>query len=71
MQFLALQQELRDRLCGKVRITGRLDAPTRNAIRVCARKMGVANNARAVLAAMDVGYSASDLGGTGTSGNED
>lgn len=60
-QFLALQQELRDRKCGGAHVTGRLDAGTRNAIRVCARKMGVANNAAAVLVAMDVGYGAGDV----------
>lgn len=61
VQFLALQQELRDRSCGKNRVTGRLDAATRTGIRNCATKLGVANNAAAVLVAMDVGYSASDV----------
>ena len=61
VQFLALQQELRDRMCGKNRVTGRLDAATRIGIRNCARKLGVANNAAAVLVAMNVGYSASDV----------
>ena len=62
VQFLALQQELRDRECGITRVTGVLDGPTRRAISVCAKKLGVANKAAAVLAAMDVGYSASELG---------
>ena len=61
-QFLALQQELRDRKCGNVHVTGRLDAATRMAIRNCAKKMGVANTAAAVLVGFDVGFSASDVG---------
>ena len=60
-QFLALQQELRDAKCGLRHVTGRLDAATRVAIRNCARKMGVANNAPAVLVAFDIGYSAADV----------
>ena len=60
-QFLALQQELRDAKCGLRHVTGRLDAATRTAIRTCARKMGVANNAAAVLVAFDIGYSAADV----------
>lgn len=65
-QFLALQQELRDRKCGTNHVTGRLDAATRTAIRTCAKRLGVANNAGAVLAAMNVGYSASDINTTGS-----
>ena len=60
-QFLALQQELRDAKCGNNHVTGRLDAATRIAIRNCAKKLGVANNAAAVLVAMNIGYSASDV----------
>ncbi|HKY99360.1 MAG TPA: hypothetical protein VJL35_16015 [Gemmatimonadaceae bacterium] len=60
-QFLALQQELRDAKCGNNHVTGRLDAATRTAIRNCARKLGVANNAAAVLVAMNIGYSDSDV----------
>lgn len=60
-QFLALQQELRDAKCGNNHVTGRLDAATRTAIRNCARKLGVANNAAAVLVAFDIGYSAADV----------
>ena len=63
-QFLALQQELRDKGCGTIRITGVLDAPTRRAIGVCAKKMGVKNNAKAVLVAANIGYSEADVGGT-------
>jgi hypothetical protein len=69
VQFLALQQELRDRGCGNGHVTGWLDAPTRKAISVCAKRLGVANKAAAVLAAFDVGFAASDLGaGTGGGG---
>ena len=65
-QFLALQQELRDRHCGNNHVTGRLDAATRIAIRNCAKKMGVANNAGAVLVGFDIGYSSSDVNTTGS-----
>jgi hypothetical protein len=60
-QFLALQQEARDKGCGNIRITGVLDSPTRHAISVCAKKLGVANNAPAVLVAMKIGYSEADI----------
>ena len=60
-QFLALQQEIRDSKCGNNRVTGRLDAATRIGIRNCARKLGVANNAAAVLVALNIGYSAADV----------
>ena len=60
-QFLALQQEMRDKGCGKIRITGVLDSPTRHAISVCAKKLGVKNNAGAVLVAMNIGYSDADV----------
>jgi hypothetical protein len=60
-QFLALQQEIRDKGCGEIRITGVLDAPTRRGISTCAKKLGVANNAAAVLVAMNIGYSAADV----------
>ena len=62
VQFLALQQELRDRGCGNAHVTGVLDAPTRRAISVCAKRMSVENKAAAVLAAFNVGFSASELG---------
>jgi hypothetical protein len=61
VQFLALQQELRDRGCGTSRVTGRADAATRRAIRICAGKLNVANNARAVLIAMNIGFSETDV----------
>ena len=60
-QFLALQQEARDKGCGDIRITGKLDAPTRRAIATCAKKLGVKNNAAAVLVAMNIGYSDADV----------
>ena len=60
-QFLALQQELRDRMCGLKHVTGRYDAETRTAVRRCAEKLGVENKPGAVLVAMDVGYSAGDI----------
>jgi len=63
VQFLALQQELRDRDCGSTRVTGRLDAATRRAIRTCAQRLNVANNARAVLIAMNIGFSETDIPG--------
>ena len=69
-QFLALQQELRDRKCGVSRVTGRLDAATRTAIRACAKKMGVANNAAALLVAFDIGYGRSDVGLPSSSGGK-
>ena len=61
VQFLALQQTVRDWKCGNNRVTGRLDAATRIGIRNCARKLGVANNAKAVLVAMNIGFSSSDV----------
>jgi hypothetical protein len=70
-QFLALQQELRDAKCGNRHVTGRLDAATRTAIRTCAQRMGVANNARAVLIAMNIGYGETDIPMAGTSGGRE
>ena len=61
VQFLALQQELRDRGCGNAHVTGRLDGATRSAIRTCAQRLNVANNARAVLIAMNIGFSETDI----------
>lgn len=61
IQFLALQQELRDRGCGNAHVTGRLDGATRSAIRTCAQRLNVANNARAVLIAMNIGFSETDV----------
>lgn len=61
VQFLALQQELRDRGCGNESVTGRLDAATRRALRTCAQRLGVANTGPAVLVAMNIGYSETDI----------
>jgi hypothetical protein len=68
VQFLALQQEVRDRKCaGGIRVTGVLDGPTRRGIAACAKRYGVANNAAALLAALNVGFTAAELGvGSGT-----
>jgi hypothetical protein len=62
VQFLALQQELRDRGCGNAHVTGMLDGVTRRAISVCAKRLSVANKAAAVLAAFNVGFTAEELG---------
>lgn len=60
-QFLALQQELRDKGCGNSHVTGVLDGSTRRGIAICARKLHVKNNAGAVLVAMNIGYGESDV----------
>lgn len=66
VQFLALQQELRDRKCASgIRVTGVLDGPTRRGIAGCAKRYGVANNAKALLAALNVGFTAAELGASG------
>ena len=62
VQFLALQQELRDRGCGNSMVTGTFDGPTRRAVANCAKRLGVANNAGAVLVAFNIGFSESDIG---------
>lgn len=62
VQFLALQQELRDRGCGNAHVTGVFDAATRRAVSVCAKRLGVANSAAAVLTAFNVGYSPGETG---------
>jgi hypothetical protein len=62
VQFLALQQELRDRSCGNTSVTGVYDGATRRAVAVCAKQLSVANKAPAVLVAMNIGYSAADVG---------
>lgn len=64
VQFLALQQELRDRGCGNAHVTGRLDGATRAAIKKCASQLNVANSAAAVLVAMNIGYGEADVGKT-------
>ena len=62
VQFLALQQELRDRGCGNAHVTGVYDGATRHAVAVCAKQLSVANSAAAVLTAFNIGYSAGDMG---------
>lgn len=69
-QFLALQQQLRDEGCGVRQVTGVPDAATRRAIRTCSKKYGTSGSASALLAAMNIGYSASDLGVSGTASGE-
>jgi hypothetical protein len=68
VQFLALQQELRDQGCGNAHVTGRLDAATRRAISACAKKLAVANNAGAVLVAFNIGFSEADIGKSASPG---
>lgn len=67
VQFLALQQELRDRGCGNNHVTGVLDAPTKKAIKTCAKQLNVANNATAVLNAFDVGFTGGEGAGASAS----
>lgn len=62
VQFLALQQELRDRGCGNSMVTGTYDGATRRAVANCAKRLSVANNAGAVLVAFNIGFSESDIG---------
>jgi hypothetical protein len=67
--FLALQQELRDQGCGVTNVDGSYGPQTRRAIATCAKKFGTANNAAALLAAMNIGFGPNDnppAGGTGT-----
>lgn len=60
IQFLALQQELRDQGCGVTNVDGHYGPQTRRAIATCAKKFNSANNAAAVLAAMNIGFGPSD-----------
>lgn len=60
IQFLALQQELRDQGCGVTNVDGRYGPQTRRAIATCAQKFNSANNAKAVLEAMNIGFGPSD-----------
>jgi peptidoglycan hydrolase-like protein with peptidoglycan-binding domain len=68
IQFLALQQELRDQGCGVTNVDGHYGPQTRRAIATCAKKFNSANNAAALLAAMNIGFGASDNPPTGRSG---
>lgn len=60
IQFLALQQELRDQGCGVTNVDGRYGPQTRRAIAACAKKFNSANNAKAVLEAMNIGFGPND-----------
>jgi hypothetical protein len=60
IQFLALQQELRDQGCGVTNVDGHYGPQTRRAIATCAKKFNSANNAAALLAAMNIGFGPTD-----------
>jgi len=60
IQFLALQQELRDQGCGVTNVDGRYGPQTRRAIATCAKKFNSANNAQALLVAMNIGFGPND-----------
>jgi peptidoglycan hydrolase-like protein with peptidoglycan-binding domain len=60
VSFLALQQELRDQGCGVTNVDGRYGPQTRRAIATCAKKFNSANNAAALLAAMNIGFGPND-----------
>jgi len=69
IQFLALQQELRDQGCGVTNVDGHYGPQTRRAIATCAKKFNSANNAQALLVAMNIGFGPNDnppTRGTGT-----
>jgi len=74
IQFLALQQELRDQGCGVTNVDGHYGPQTRRAIATCAKKFNSANNASALLQAMNIGFGPNDnppaapAGGTASSG---
>jgi peptidoglycan hydrolase-like protein with peptidoglycan-binding domain len=65
IQFLALQQELRDQGCGVTNVDGRYGPQTRRAIATCAKKFNSANNAAALLTAMNIGFGPNDNPPTG------
>jgi peptidoglycan hydrolase-like protein with peptidoglycan-binding domain len=72
VSYLALQQELRDQGCGVTNVDGRYGPQTRRAIATCAKKFNSANNAAALLTAMNIGFGPNDnppAGGTGTTGS--
>ena len=60
IHFLALQQELRDQGCGVTNVDGHYGPQTRRAIATCAKKFNTANNAAALLAAMNIGFGPND-----------
>jgi len=65
IQFLALQQELRDQGCGVTNVDGHYGPQTRRAIATCAKKFNSANNAQALLVAMNIGFGPNDNPPTG------
>ena len=67
IQFLALQQELRDQGCGVTNVDGHYGPQTRRAIATCAKKFNSANNAAALLTAMNIGFGPNDNPPTGKS----
>jgi peptidoglycan hydrolase-like protein with peptidoglycan-binding domain len=70
IQFLALQQELRDQGCGVTNVDGHYGPQTRRAIATCAKKFNSANNAAALLTAMNIGFGPTDNAPTrGTADN--
>ena len=75
IQFLALQQELRDQGCGVTNVDGRYGPQVRRAIAACAKKFNSAKNASALLQAMNIGFGPNDnpptapAGGTASSGS--
>jgi peptidoglycan hydrolase-like protein with peptidoglycan-binding domain len=60
IQFLALQQELRDQGCGVTNVDGHYGPQTRRAIATCTKKFNSANNAAALLTAMNIGFGPND-----------
>src|SRR3981081_863425 len=77
IQFLALQQELRDQGCGVTNVDGRYGPSTRRAIATRATKFNKTNTAAVLLAAMNIGFGPNDTppaapaggGGGGVSAN--
>jgi peptidoglycan hydrolase-like protein with peptidoglycan-binding domain len=59
IQLYALQQQLKIE-CGLHYATGTYDPETRAAVRTCNQKYGTTGNGAALLAAMNVGFSAGD-----------
>ena len=70
IQFLALQQELRDQGCGVTNVDGHYGPQTRRAIATCAKKFNTANNASALLAGMNIGFGPSDTPPMGKAGTD-
>jgi hypothetical protein len=60
VELLALQQEMRDQGCGNQHAAAEWDAATKKAIRTCAKKYNTSTNAKELLAAMNIGFSAGD-----------